>query len=165
VPAEAGAVIKARKSVPSDAATVSVVLIRSIRELCFEDHQNRNERLEPWLANKTSKSVSNWILSSEAYCVTAVADSDMIAGFGMLSKTGEMLLLYVSPDYVGVGAGQVLLRAIESQAIAWGLAEITLDSTVAAKNFYEHHGYRSSKSCRSRLDGLNCHAMRKSLTA
>jgi GNAT superfamily N-acetyltransferase len=152
-----------RKSVASDAPEIAAVLRRSITKLCYDDHQGRKDIIEPWLGNKTPESVDTWVGSSDAYCVTAFADSGEIIGFGMLTRSGEVLLLYVDPEYVGVGAGRELLRAIEDKATTWGLAELMLDSTVTAKRFYEHHGYLSNGSCKSRSDGLNCHAMHKRL--
>lgn len=142
---------------------MAAVLRRSITELCKNDHHDCKEILESWLKDKTPKFVDVWISSPDAYCVTALAESDEIIGFGMMNCAGEMRLLYVSPNYVGVGAGHDLLRAMEEQATTWGLAEISLDSTITAKRFYEHHGYLSGESCKSRSDGLNCHTMYKSL--
>ncbi len=156
-------VIKTRKSVPSDSTIVAEILRRSFAELCCDDYENSRDILEAWLVDKTPKSVDTWISSPDAYCVTALTGSDKIIGFGMLSRAGELLLLYVSPDHVGAGAGHGLLRAIENQAAAWGLVKVTLDSTAAAKSFYEYYGYRSGESCKSRPDGLSCHAMYKSL--
>lgn len=154
---------KIRKSLSRDATSVAQVLRSSITELCYDDHQDRQHILEPWLANKTPEFVNTWISAPDAYCVTALTESDEIIGFGMLNRTGKMLLLYVKPDHVGTGAGHALLQAIEDRARSWGLAEVSLDSTVTARSFYQRHGYLDSDSCKSRSDGLNCHAMHKPL--
>jgi len=139
------------------------VLRRSIEELCHEDHRGQASVLDPWLENKTAGSVAEWIVSRDNHCATATAESGEVVGFGMMSREGEVILLYVSPDSVGSGAGHGLLEALERQARAWGLSELFLDSTLTAKGFYERQGYRGAGSCRPRADGLFCLAMRKRL--
>jgi len=154
---------RVRESIPADAAAAAAVLRRSIKELCHEDHRGQASILEPWLENKTAASVVAWIVSPDRFCATAADESGEIAGFGMLSREGEVILLYVSPDRVGGGAGRGLLETLECQARAWGLTELFLDSTLTAQGFYERYGYRGDGSCRDRPDGLHCLAMRKRL--
>ncbi|MFW2405421.1 MAG: GNAT family N-acetyltransferase [Gammaproteobacteria bacterium] len=144
------------------------MLRRSIRELCFEDHGDDPQTLDNWLANKTAESVHAWVESAEDFCTVAVGAAGDIVGFGMLSRPGELLLLYVSPEAVGKGAGYALLVAMEQQAASWELEAITLDSTLTARKFYERNGYESirksaARTDRTRTDGLSCDAMRKRL--
>lgn len=155
--------MRVRKSVPNDAASVVVVLRRSIKELCHEDHLGQRDILELWLANKTHKSVAGWIVAPTNFCVTALSALDEVIGFGMLNRSGKILLLYVLPENIGSGVGHKLLEALEYQAKAWGLAELSLGSTVTAKTFYERHGYNGENPCQNRPDGLFCFAMQKKI--
>jgi GNAT superfamily N-acetyltransferase len=139
------------------------VLHRSIRELCFDDHRGDAKMLDNWLANKTPESVAAWIASDDDFCSVAISPDNDVIAFGMLNRSGELLLLYVSPESVGQGAGYALLIAMEKEARKWGLEAITLDSTVTARTFYERNGYVGADGCAERTDGLSCHAMRKSL--
>lgn len=152
-----------RKSLVSDSTMVAEVIRRSVTELCVADHHNESDILESWLANKTPESAEEWISAINSFCVTALAESNEIVGFGMLSREGEINLLYVSPDQIGTGAGRDLLSEIERHAMALGLEKIFLDSTDSAMNFYENHGYTHNGSCDSRSDGLNCNRMSKNI--
>jgi len=154
---------RVRESALADAAAAAAVVRRSIKELCHEDHRGQASILEPWLENKTAGSVAAWINSPDKFCTTATVESGEVVGFGMLSREGEVVLLYVSPTWVGRGVGHGLLDSMESAARDWGLAELFLDSTLTAKDFYERHGYRGDGSCSERPDGLHCLAMRKRL--
>lgn len=154
--------IQTRLAETTNVAAIVTVLRRSIRELCFEDHRGDPKMLDDWLANKTPESVAAWIASDDYFCTVAVSPDNDIVGFGMLNRSGELLLLYVSPDVVGQGAGYALLVAMENQARTWGLEAITLDSTATARKFYERNGYVGVRAAAIRADGLSCDAMRKS---
>jgi GNAT superfamily N-acetyltransferase len=157
--------IRTRPATHADAADAANVMRRSIRELCVEDHRRDPKVLERWLANKTQASVAGWVASADAFCVAATDADEALIGFGMLTRTGEILLLYVDPDAVNRGAGHALLEAMERRAREWRLATLTLDSTISARRFYERHGYIGRGECGPRADGLSCHAMAKQLDA
>lgn len=131
-----------RAAVIKDAPEVAAVMRHSIEELCHEDHHGQKEILDPWLENKTPESVAEWISSPDYFCVTGLKDQDQIIGFGMLNKAGEILLLYTSPDHVGLSIGHAILTAM---------------------SFYENHGYLSSGACSPRPDCLSCQGMFKAL--
>ena len=153
--------MKMRESEAVDSSKVAEVICRSIKALCFEDHKNNSEILNRWLDNKNAETIEGWIAASSCYCVTALNDYGEVVGFAMLSREGELKLLYVSPDETGTGLGQAMLANIEHCAKSWGLSHISLDSTDSALNFYKHHGYKYSSSCKTRTDGLNCNGMVK----
>ena len=157
--------MRTRTAEAKDAVAISTVLQRSIRELCFEDHRDDPRTLDNWLANKTPESITAWIASADDFCVVAVSPDNDVVGFGMLKRSGELLLLYVSPEAVGQGVGYALLVALEDRARTWGLETITLDSTATARTFYERNGYVGAGTCATRSDGLSCDAMRKQLAA
>ena len=152
-----------RQSRLADSKMVAEVICRSVTELCVADHQNKSEILESWLANKTPESAEEWISAIDSFCVTALAGSKEVVGFGMLSREGEIKLLYVRPDQIGTGAGRDMLSEIERHAMALGLDTIFLDSTDSAMQFYKYHGYTHSRSCDPRSDGLNCNGMSKNI--
>lgn len=152
-----------QKSLLADSTMVAEVICRSVTELCVADHHNESEILDSWLANKTSESAEEWISSIDSFCLTALAESKEIVGFGMLSREGEIKLLYVSPNQIGTGVGRDMLSEIERHAMALGLENIFLDSTDSAMKFYEYLGYTHNGSCDPRSDGLNCNRMSKKL--
>jgi GNAT superfamily N-acetyltransferase len=59
----------------------------------------------------------------------------------LLDLQGTIVLLYVSPDARFSGISKALLAALEKAAIAAGICEIRLDSSVTAYRFYSRCGY------------------------
>lgn len=91
---------------PDDTDAIVTVLHRSIRELCVDDHRGDPKMLDNWLANKTPDSVAAWIASDDDFCTVAVSPENNVVGFGMLNRSGELLLLYVSAVSVGTRAAR-----------------------------------------------------------
>jgi len=152
-----------RTATLKDASDIASVLRRSIEKLCFLDHRGRQDVLDSWQQNKTPENVAEWISAPDNFCITAISGQDRISGFGLLTRSGEILLLYVDPDFAGRGAGHALLERIEQQAVSWKLPKLTLESTVTARSFYENHGFLDARSAGPRQDGLSCQAMYKPL--
>lgn len=133
--------MKIRKASPGDAEAASLVLRRSIRELCVRDHENDPAILTSWLANKTPEKFREWAEAADFCCVAAGADG-AILGVAYLAKSGEIRLNYVSPDARFQGVSGALIAAMEAQAMRWGLTRLTLKSTATAHRFYLERGYR-----------------------
>jgi GNAT superfamily N-acetyltransferase len=132
-----------RQATPEDAETAIAVVRDSITRLCVADHDNDPHTLEPWLRNKTTDDFARWIESADNHVVVAELDS-MIRGVASLHRSGEIRLCYVAPDRQRVGIGAALLLTLETQASAWGLHKLVLNSTIGARSFYERNGYTPS---------------------
>jgi len=156
--------MRIENSKTQDSAKIVEIISRSIKELCFDDHQNDPDILNRWLQNKTTDTVEQWINANNNYCVSAFDDTGELAGFCMIAYDGEIYLLYVSPDKKGSGAGRALLQRMEDFALSQGVTQINLDSTNSALNFYKHHGYQNQGTCDARLDGMSCNRMFKKLS-
>lgn len=66
-----------------------------------------------------------------------------LAGFYKLSganEEGRLDALFVDPEFIGQGAGKLLLDDARSTAMTLGMKSLTLDSDPNAANFYEHMG-------------------------
>lgn len=116
---------------------------QSIEKLCVVDHKNDPEILESWLSNKTPANCKLWIESEQGKSFVAI-EAGAAIGIATIGKNGYLYLCYLHPDKVGEGIGKQLLVACENQALAWGLKEITLDSTRTAKGFYESQGFKNN---------------------
>lgn len=138
------------------------VLRRSITELCVEDHHNDPETLQEWLANKTVKSFRSWLRSKDNFCVVTELDGQ-VNGVGMISRRGEILLCYITPESVGRGFGSAILEALENQAQAWGTQTLRLGSTTSARAFYEKHGYVSAGNATCSFGSSCCYPYAKAL--
>jgi GNAT superfamily N-acetyltransferase len=138
--------VKIRKAIPGDAGPASLVLRRSIAELCVRDHENDPAILQSWLANKTPEKFREWTGAADDFCCVAEGDDGAILGVAYLARSGEIKLNYVSPDARFRGVSSALIAAIEAEAMRWGLVRITLKSTATAHRFYQERGYRDEGS-------------------
>lgn len=134
--------MKIRRAVAGDAVPASLVLRRSITELCTLDHENDPALLASWLANKTPEQFKGWAEAEDGLCLVATDDDGAILGVGLLSKTGEIKLNYVSPDARFKGVSTALIGAMEAEARSLGIDHVTLNSTATAHRFYQARGYR-----------------------
>jgi len=128
-----------RRAILADAQSVCVVVRRSIAELCVDDDQGDAATLAAWLANKTEE-LARWITSRHHVALVAELDG-AIAGFAVMNDSGEILLLYVSPDHRLRAVSTELLRTIELEAATLGIRRLTLDSTLTAQRFYRARGF------------------------
>ena len=134
--------MRIRKATSGDAEAASLVLRRSISELCVRDHENDPAILRSWLANKTPEKFREWAADEGDFCCVAEGDDGAILGVAYLAKAGEIKLNYVSPDARFQGVSGALVAHLEAHAMRWGLTRLTLKSTATAHRFYLERGYR-----------------------
>ena len=130
-----------RDALPSDAEIGAGVLRRSIRDLCVADHRDDEASLKAWLANKTPETFAVWAQTPGLSLLVAELDRNIV-GVGLVSDSGEILLLYVSPEARFRGVSKALLRALEERVIARGATSTFLESTETALRFYLAADYR-----------------------
>ena len=135
--------MKIRRAVADDADAASQVLRRSITELCIDDHGNDPDILKSWLANKTPEKFRDWVAARDSLCFVAVGDGGTLLGVGLVSKTGEIRLNYVSPDARFQGVSAALIEAMEQDIRKLGVRRVTLNSTMTAHRFYQARGYKN----------------------
>ena len=115
----------------------------SIVELCVADHKGDKPTITAWLANKTEPNLGRWIVSDQHVALIAERGGEML-GFGLLNRTGKLALLYVATAARFQGVSTALLAALEREAVALGVREISLESSLTAKRFSQARGYYSS---------------------
>ena len=143
-----------RRALVSDANAACEIVRRSIVELCGGDHHGDPETLASWLANKTPANFERWITSDKHIAIAAEIDGDLL-GFGLLNRDGTIALLYVSPDARFCGVSKNILAALEKEAVAAGIRELKLESSLTALRFYSQLGYtRSGPACKG--FGITC---------
>ncbi|QIG50676.1 GNAT family N-acetyltransferase [Nordella sp. HKS 07] len=131
-----------RAATADDGEPAALVLRRSIAELCGRDHENDPALLASWLANKTAEHFRDWVRAEDTLCLVAEGDDGAILGVGLMSRSGEIRLNYVSPDARFQGVSSALIRAFERGAAQLGVARLTLNSTATAHRFYLARGFR-----------------------
>jgi GNAT superfamily N-acetyltransferase len=147
---------------PSDADAAIDVLRRSITELCIADHQGDRDMLSQWLANKTPQHFRAWLADRDHVCLIA-EESGALVGVGLIHRDGELRLCYVAPGAQRRGVGKAICLALEGEARKAGLRELRLQSTVSARAFYEHMGYRAGGAAAAGFGASRCHPYRKAI--
>lgn len=107
----------------SDGQEGICIIRRSILELCFEDHGNDKCAIQEWITNKNVESWKAWLHSSQSKVLVGEIDG-VLAGVGMISRKGELFLLYVDPKYRFSGMSKSILFSLEATAKNWGCASI-----------------------------------------
>ena len=131
-----------RRAILADAAIACNLVRQSISELCVADHNGDEATLRAWLANKNESTFSRWIASDQHVALVAERRGEIL-GFGLLNRTGKLALLYVAPSARLQGVSTSILTELEREAIRLGLKEISLESSLTAKRFYQAKGYHS----------------------
>lgn len=144
-----------------DAEAACAVLRRSITECCAADHSDDPARLAPWLENKTTENVRQWIADPGSYAIVAEASGNII-GVAAMFVSGEVTLCYLVPEARFTGVGKALLAELESQAKALGLSKLRLKSTKTAHSFYLRNGFTDS-GLSATWHGIGCTPMIKAL--
>lgn len=124
----------------ADAGRGIKTLRRSISELCTLDHRNDPQEIRDWLQNKSIASWCLWVSNPTLDLYVADKEGEIV-GVGLMSKTGEILLNYVSPDARFRGVSKALLSHMEAKASSDGLLICSLESTKTAHQFYLSQGY------------------------
>ena len=118
---------------------MSVVLTRSITELCGADHRNDAAIIAGWTANKTPEGVGRMLANPDMLML--VAEQGEIVAVGAIDRAGAVRLNYVSPDHRFTGASKALLAAMEQELRERGVGVATLESTATARRFYRAAGW------------------------
>jgi GNAT superfamily N-acetyltransferase len=134
--------IQVRQAMESDGQEGICIIRRSILELCSEDHGNDEGAIQEWMTNKTVESWKAWLHSCRSTLLVGEIDG-VLAGVGMISRKGELFLLYVDPKYRFSGISKSILFSLEDTAKKWGCASVFFESTRTAYRFYREHGYKS----------------------
>lgn len=156
--------VNVRPATAADAEAALLVLRRAITLSCVADHQNDPDTLAHWLKSKTPERFEQWLSDSSSTLLVAEQEQ-RVQGLGKLSRTGKIELCYVEPAFQRRGIGSALLRAMEEQARAWQVSELSLNSSLDACAFYARHGYSSAGPPFAALGAVRGFPFRKRLPA
>lgn len=97
------------------------------------------EQIDVWAQSIASK--DKWAESLLKNFTYVVECEDKVVGFGDMTQDGSLEHLYVDKDLQGHGVASLILKAIEQKAHELGLAEITTESSITARPFFEKRGF------------------------
>jgi putative acetyltransferase len=130
-----------RPYLPSDADATLDIFLRSIREVAAKDYSAaqisawaRVDDRAGWAIRRGSRPA--WIAESEAKPV----------GFTDLVADGYLDMMFVHPEYQGLGVASLLLAQVEQKARGFGLDCIRTEASITARPFFERRGFRVMKS-------------------
>ena len=154
--------ITIRKATHQDREALREIHVSSIREL-GKSHYSEAEVIA-WSTGRTLARYEEHI--SERHVIVA-QNRSMPVGFGTLDiTTGEILQLYVRPEYARKRIGTLILDELLCAARAAGLHEVHCISSLNARDFYVDAGFQPGQKCKHRfIDGgeLDCVPMKKLL--
>lgn len=130
-----GASIHLRRYVTEDLDAVIEVFQRAIREVASRDYdpaqiaawsQVDRDAWEPWRLTRPT-----WV----------AVDGVRVVGFSDLEADGHLDMMFVHPDYQGMGVASQLLRQVESAALAQGVTRIFTEASHTARPFFARRGF------------------------
>lgn len=128
-----------RQAKPGEEKSIHEVHMRSIREVCVKDHGE--DEVRGWgnrpLGDRWKKAIENGE-------VLVIERHGEIAGVGYLSvEKGRAVLqsLYLAPEALGEGHGKALAQELIQKAKRKNAKEISLDSSITARDFYKKLGF------------------------
>ena len=144
-----------------DCEALCEIHISSIRELCREHHSDAE--IEVWTKGRTPERYKSHIINQNVFIAQ---HKNTAVGFSTFNiKTGEIIQLYVHPEYAGKGVGSRILVNILNIAEKADLNEIHCNSSLNAEKFYLKAGFKAEEKCINFINGgeVTCVPMRKSL--
>ncbi|MER8697514.1 GNAT family N-acetyltransferase [Mesorhizobium opportunistum] len=128
---------KIRVARESDAADISAVILRALRESNARDYSPEIiTRVEP----SFSPSAVLELMGKRVVFVAIIASRIV----GTASLDGEVIrTVFVAPDVQGQGVGRRLMAEIELAARKGGVKVLTVPSSLTAEAFYARLGFRT----------------------
>lgn len=150
-----------RKATRSDARTILDIRVAAIRAQCHGFYSA--EILDAWTDGDLTEQFARWVEST----FYVAADGEKVMGSAAIDlHSGQIDGIFVRPDLMGRGIGRQLLTYLENMAVAAGLDQLTLNSTLNAAPFYRkcgYEGYAVSVYSSPRGFKLDCVPMTKAL--
>ncbi|CAN5700191.1 GNAT family N-acetyltransferase [soil metagenome] len=98
-----------------------------------------DEQVEAWAPEIPDASVWHRRMASRKTLVAV--ENDEVVGFAELEADGHLDMFYLRKDVVGRGVGQRLYRAVEGEALAWGVGRIFTEASITARPFFLRQGF------------------------
>ena len=127
--------IRLRRYVTEDLDAVIEVFQRAIREVSSRDYNSAQIAAwstvdrDAWQPHRLTR--PTWV----------AIDGARVVGFSDLEDDGHLDMMFVHPDYQGVGVASLLLRQVEAAAAERGLKRIFTEASKTARPFFARRGF------------------------
>lgn len=126
-----------RPVLPADTPVLAEIFRASIEELAADDYSEAQQ--EAWMQAAADEAAFGARIA-EALALVVTLNGTPV-GFVTLAGGDTIDLLYVHPGVSGMGAGGMLVDAVEKLAGARGAAKLVVDASDNARGFFEKRGY------------------------
>lgn len=128
-----------RKATRNDAQAILDIRVAAIRAQCRGFYST--EVIDVWMGGDLTEQFALWVESSFHMAV----EGDRVLGCGSIDvHAGQIDSIFVLPDLMRKGIGRQLLACLENTAVAAGLDQLVLNSTLNAVPFYRKCGYEGN---------------------
>lgn len=144
-----------------DADATIEIFLRSIREISSKDYLPA--QIEAWAKVEDRSLWAERRISRPAW----IAEVDgKPAGFSDLTDDGCLDMMFVHPEFQGIGVATRLLRTVEEEALTLGFRRIYTEASRTARPFFERKGFRvlTGQIVEKRGQGLENFLMEKVYT-
>lgn len=144
-----------------DADATIEIFLRSIREVSSKDYLPA--QIEAWAKVEDRSLWAERRISRPAW----IAEVDgKPAGFSDLTDDGCLDMMFVQPEFQGIGVATRLLRTVEEEALTLGFRRIYTEASRTARPFFEGKGFRvlAGQIVEKRGQGLENFLMEKVYT-
>ena len=126
--------LKIRQATNADAAKLHELHTNSVKELCKAHYTAA--QIDGWLAHRSPAGYKPGIQRGEMF----IAERDeQVVGFGHALR-GEVLAIFVAPEWAGQGVGSTLLT--HAVKVAGGDSKaVRVEATLNAQSFYARSGF------------------------
>jgi putative acetyltransferase len=124
-----------------DYAAIARLRRQTIRHVNAPDYPD--EVIRRWSSKESAATLR---ASADLYRRWVAVKRGRIVGFCEHDLQGVLSRLYVHKDHLRKGIGSRLLAVAEGSLKTLGFAEITLDATTTARDFYAANGYKLVRS-------------------
>jgi predicted GNAT family N-acyltransferase len=146
---------KIRVAVQHDDQGIHDAHMRSIREVCINDHGE--SEVQGWGYRELG---DRWVAPIRDGHVWVVELQGKIEGLAYIRidhmskpKTAYIHALYLTPAVIGLGYGCKLMQLMLDVAIQNKIVKINLDSSITAHRFYQSFGFRDLGSAKQQKIG------------
>lgn len=134
-----------RKFHASDISQIVSLFYETVHSINKQDYSQ--EQLDAWAPKDEEMLKLKAWKESLGLNITFIAETNgKIVGFSDMTEEGYLDRIYTHKDHQRRGIATALVNILEAEARNLGLIEMGTESSITAKSFFEHHGYRISES-------------------
>jgi putative acetyltransferase len=126
-----------RRATIDDLTDIQKMFVATINQVCAKDYTAA--QLNLWTSGADNGDRWTSKLTSQ-YFLVATAERQIV-GFASLENNDNVDLMYVHKDYQRQGIADLLLTALETEAIRNGTKTLKSDVSKTAKSFFEKKGF------------------------